>query len=649
MRLQRFERVFHPGSRIPSRYASYIGVTDAASHTNAAVVAMNQPFRFKGYSFYQQGYTETGGISSVLAVSRRPGRHVPAVATLLVTLGLLVQAARRARMPRGPRRIAPPAGIVLACLFATGMASGSPPDPETLAPFPILTEGRVMPIETFARLQWRQVTGRAAPSGNRAITWLAEAWFDPARSVSNRLFLVQDAAVARQAGLQWTGRRLRASYADLASAQALLQSDAEMARGRPPMARGARDREVLRLTAALSAYELLPLARLDGLVPVGDGDARKWTSLTGALMPTWCVPRGDPGVGSWRSLAEAWRSGDQAAFDAAARNWQTWVQAAAATDVSPARLRWEIRLNRLAPFLWVERICLAALLLAVIATVTGSRHVSGAVWVLACSALALQTAGLALRTVLLGRPPVTNLHATFLFAAWAVLVLGLCMWRRGSLGLLAALPLTGFLLHMAGQAEGGVDTLGPVAAILDTHAWLGLHVGTIMIGFAGCLLAGALAHVRLLAACFAPRGALTASADAALPAMIGVGLSFTLLGTLLGGLWAEIAWGRFWGWDPKENGALAVIVWMGCLWELTRSGRLAAPSIAAGAWLGGMLTMLAWQGVNLLAAGRHSYGWNDGRHWLLAALAADGVLLAATLAATRISVAIRAEGRQRRR
>ena len=119
-------------------------------------------------------------------------------------------------------------------------------------------------------------------------------------------------------------------------------------------------------------------------------------------------------------------------------------------------------------------------------------------------------------------------------------------------------------------AEG--DTVEVMRAVLDSNFWLATHVVVITIGYSATFVAGALAAVGLI------RGLNNAGS------VYGVtcfALLFSFVGTILGGIWADQSWGRFWGWDPKENGALLIVLWNAVLLHL-RWGRLAGRSRADG-------------------------------------------------------------------
>ncbi len=90
------------------------------------------------------------------------------------------------------------------------------------------------------------------------------------------------------------------------------------------------------------------------------------------------------------------------------------------------------------------------------------------------------------------------------------------------------------------------------------------------------------------------------------------GLMMTFLGTMLGGIWADQSWGRFWGWDPKENGALLIVIWCAMIFHARVAKMIGPLGMAVGSVLGIIVVMWAWFGVNLLSIGLHSYGFTSG-------------------------------------
>ena len=157
-------------------------------------------------------------------------------------------------------------------------------------------------------------------------------------------------------------------------------------------------------------------------------------------------------------------------------------------------------------------------------------------------------------------------------------------------------------------------------AVLDTRFWLTTHVITITIGYASNFILGSLGIIIVFYHGLKKNISLIISRKLmkSLYGILAFSILFSLLGTILGGLWADDSWGRFWGWDPKENGALMIVVWDVLLIHVMW-GRLLKPyGIATLAVFSNVITVWSWFGTNQLGVGLHSYGFNEsGRLWLL--------------------------------
>jgi ABC-type transport system involved in cytochrome c biogenesis permease subunit len=92
-----------------------------------------------------------------------------------------------------------------------------------------------------------------------------------------------------------------------------------------------------------------------------------------------------------------------------------------------------------------------------------------------------------------------------------------------------------------------------------------------------------------------------------------VGVLLIAAGTILGGVWADASWGRFWGWDPKEVWALITLL----VYLVPLHGRFAGWVNTFGLGVASVVCFLsvvmAWYGVNfVLGVGLHSYGFTEG-------------------------------------
>lgn len=246
---------------------------------------------------------------------------------------------------------------------------------------------------------------------------------------------------------------------------------------------------------------------------------------------------------------------------------------------------------------------------------------------LACIATAGILAVLfALRTYVAARVPLSSLYEIVLLVAMLLMAFEagafiFCKRRTFSL-MIPVTFMAALLLFFAKFVLEPGDTFRPIPAVLNSSVFLTIHVFTIALGFAGMILSGVVAHMALLRA-----SSERTPLDSLLYGTLVFGAVFTMLGTLLGGVWADFAWGRFWGFDPKECGALFVILWAMLLLHL-RAGRLVdTHGFALLNCFNVIVTFLCWFGVNLLGVGLHSYGFQGGTAMWLALFVAVDVLL----------------------
>ncbi len=230
-------------------------------------------------------------------------------------------------------------------------------------------------------------------------------------------------------------------------------------------------------------------------------------------------------------------------------------------------------------------------------------------------AVVLNVAGITMRCLIMGRPPITNLYESIIFVGAVICLSAIVLeyyWpRKISLfvGGLAGVILTWVGLRYA--SEG--DTMGMLVAVLDSNFWLSTHVVTINLGYGAAFLSGLVAHIYLAMGCVGSRAKDNLKDVFSVSLSLSfVALFFTVIGTILGGIWADQSWGRFWGWDPKENGALLIALWLLIVLHGRLAGYLKPLEYAAGLALTNITVALAWFGVNLLQVGLHNYGFDDG-------------------------------------
>jgi ABC-type transport system involved in cytochrome c biogenesis permease subunit len=219
-----------------------------------------------------------------------------------------------------------------------------------------------------------------------------------------------------------------------------------------------------------------------------------------------------------------------------------------------------------------------------------------------------------------GYPPVTNLYSSAIFIGLGVGLVGFVlelMYKR-FFGVLVS-AIAGFIcLFISVNLSGDGDTMGTMVAVLDTKFWLATHVITVTLGYTATFLAGGIGLVWVVAKLFKRASKeFEKELHRAMYGVICYGMFLSFVGTVLGGLWADDSWGRFWGWDPKENGALMIVLWNAVILHATWSRMIKTKGLAALSLFGNIVTAWSWFGVNMLSVGLHSYGFtSSGQFWL---------------------------------
>jgi ABC-type transport system involved in cytochrome c biogenesis permease subunit len=317
---------------------------------------------------------------------------------------------------------------------------------------------------------------------------------------------------------------------------------------------------------------------------------------------------------------EALLAGDAAKFNAASASLaQTLQKAGGQSHLYPTAdlIATELHYNRFQPFLKTAILSgIALILLAVSLGMTGSLVYSvGFVTLLAATAMMMY--GTALRITISGRPPVTNMYETIIWASFIMtslaIVLG-AVYRHRVILLTAAMVLTpATLLAYVMPPEFG-SSINPLVPVLRDNFWLIIHVLTIVASYGAFMLAWMLGNVGL-AYYLTGRGESANVKPIALfiYRAIQVGVLLLAAGTILGGWWAAYSWGRFWGWDPKEVWALIALLGYLAVLHARFAGLVKTFGLIASSVLAFAGVVMSWYGVNfVLGEGLHAYAFGDG-------------------------------------
>ena len=374
-------------------------------------------------------------------------------------------------------------------------------------------------------------------------------------------------------------------------------------------------------------------------------NSHEWRRSGDALLE---IPRGvpaDAAMHDYARMAGALAAGQPEAFNAALRDYRSLLVPDQTRALAKARA--EVFFNQMEPFYNAMVIYIFAGLLAVFSWFNLSETLRrSAVW-LTVLALGIHTTGLIYRMVLEGRPPVTNLYSSAIFIGWGACLLGLILekFHKNGIGVVVSDGVGFITLIIAHHLALEGDTMEMMRAVLDTNFWLATHVVAVTTGYASTFVAGFLALIYIV------RGVFTKTLDEAtgkslarmIYGIVCFATLFSFVGTVLGGIWADQSWGRFWGWDPKENGALIIVLWNALILHLRWGGMIRERGLAICAIGGNIVTSWSWFGVNMLGIGLHSYGFTDAAFkWLMLFVASQLALIALGLLPVKLWKSFRA-------
>ncbi|MFZ4714376.1 MAG: cytochrome c biogenesis protein [Bacteriovoracaceae bacterium] len=231
--------------------------------------------------------------------------------------------------------------------------------------------------------------------------------------------------------------------------------------------------------------------------------------------------------------------------------------------------------------------------------------------------LLTQVVAITMRVMISGRAPITNMYETVMFSGFgaATIALVISLFRKEKIYIIAGLSYNFLCLLMMTFANQMLNSaIAPLVPVLRDNFWLSTHVTMVILSYAALALSWVLANITMIKRRFGHMSDddFRYNVDLAYTC-IKVGVVMLSAGVILGGVWADYSWGRFWGWDPKETWSLIVLlIYMAILhgkgtsWINTHKFNF----FVAGAF---MSVMMAWFGVNyILASGLHSYGFSEG-------------------------------------
>ena len=562
-------------------------------------------------------------------------------------------------------------------------------DFKTFGTLPVVSNGRVQPLDSLARNALLSIHGKQSIPGDDApvtpAAWLAELNFRPEVADTRKIFLIHHDDLLGLTKLTRSEEKSY-SYEQLLPSFPALQPEARRIGATDSKTWSPYEKALMLLTRNLTLYNQLKhalalpgqdhleseftifLTDVGGALPeMAKKDrgetfdqplidsassrmdiVREWASMT----EVYATPSGT-GAEGWRKLpdslidaidqgtlhpstlayarmGDAYRAGKAGAFNAAIYLYLPWLSSNRADSLTKSTE--EFVFNSIAPFYLCMVLSVVVFLCAAVSWLWQGSAFRPAAFRVLLIGLALHTLGLVTRMMLEGRPPVTNLYSSAIFIGWGAIILSsiLEIFHRNSIGTVVAAVVGFTTLLIAHHLSLSGDTLEMMRAVLDTNFWLATHVVVITLGYASTFLAGTIAIVYLIRRVF---GNIPKDTAASLRGMVYGVICFATLasfvGTVLGGIWADQSWGRFWGWDPKENGALLIVIWNAIILHARWGGMIRERGMMVMAVFGNIVTSWSWFGTNMLGIGLHSYGFTDAAFFWLSLFMISQVLVMA--------------------
>jgi cytochrome c-type biogenesis protein CcsB len=482
--------------------------------------------------------------------------------------------------------------------------------------------GRRKPLDTFAKETLIRITGKSTYTNNSGRKWqpndfVLSALLETHDWKNEPMVLVSFGKLKEQLGFDKTQRRF--SFAQLAGSielQRLANEAQALKRAEKPLDR--IQQEALGVSDRLTLFARV----IDGsallIVPAPTNETDPWVEPSG-WSKFYSEAQFAPVQTQLQTAATAYVNGDGFNFSRAANQLRDNLRGLSPSIYPQERqLRLESFYNHFEAFyraIWCYGIALVILIAAHLRK--RGRALQSIGVAVALLALAFHASGIVMRCMIAGRPPVTNMYESIIWVSFAVSFFGMIFFARyrAPVYLLAALPVTLVALLLVHQMPIAMpSSIDPLVPVLRDNFWLTVHVLTITLSYAAFALAMGFGHILLWRYA---RNPAVARADAPmhfwLYRVLQLGVLLLAAGTILGGVWANYSWGRFWGWDPKETWALIALL----CYILALHGRLAGWwtqfGLAVASVVCFLAVLMAWYGVNfVLGKGLHSYGFGIG-------------------------------------
>ncbi len=474
---------------------------------------------------------------------------------------------------------------------------------------PILDQGRVKPFDTFARESVQTITGKSRFQNQDPVETLLLWFSSPEKAIQTPLIDLRYEPLAKRLQLQPIEGKISPGALSNSS---LFKEELEqvMMKEQAGNKLSESDKKLQELFSRANLFHQILTGEALKIIPLPhSGD---WLSLEASQDPEK--------MQRVKELIFAFQQQDPAKFYRASLDLKNNLEKDSQTNAhftTSAQLNREIHFNELHPFRKAWILFCISFIFTLFCFLSSSRWIYGAAWITAVLGLAVGTYGFVIRCLIAGRPPVSNMYESVIWVSVTAMFFALifeAIYRSRYFLLSGAVAATLGLVLADNLPNVLSPSINPLVPVLRSNFWLTIHVLTITLSYSAFLVATVIGEIALGFYAFKPREQeklkkLNLFAYRA----VQLGVVLVAAGTILGGVWANYSWGRFWGWDPKEVWALIVLLGYIVILHGRYAGWLRDFGMTAWIVLAFLLVLMAWYGVNfVLGVGLHSYGFSSG-------------------------------------
>lgn len=641
LELKKFILDRYPGSHSPSSYASEVVLHDQSNHIEMPYrIYMNNILKYKGFRFFQSSYDQDEK-GTILTVSHDFwGTFVSYFGYLIMAIGMaltlfnknsrflfLIRKARELKAARNSAKIF----IVLVALsgFTTPIfaTSNSVPKEHVQELNSLLVQdlnGRVEPFVTMSSDVLRKLHRSEKYEDLSAVEVIMSMMANPSKWQMEPIIKISNGQLAKELGA--SGGYI--SFQNMFNQNGYrIKNLVDKTYHKSPTSRTKYDKEVINLDERVNVCYQLFQRQFLHFFPIPGDASRKWSAVND--FPVMLLSENDvnPVIIFKNYLA----SFKEASLK---HNWSRPAdlllqiksfQKKTGGSIIPnrAKVNLEVLYSKLNLFGKLSRVYqIIGLLLLILNFLLifksqwSGKGINLFGFIISTLTFVVYTVGIGMRWYISGHAPWSNGYETMIFVGWATALAGLIFSRQSMMTLAVTNFLSGMMLMVAGLSWMNPE-ITPLVPVLKSY-WLIIHVAVITSSYGFLAIGAFLGFINLLLILFRSKeNAKSVSSyiqeiNIIIEITFLIGLILLVIGSFLGGVWANESWGRYWGWDPKETWALVTILIYSVVVHLKR-----IPSFKSDALFNALAlvsfasVLMTFFGVNYYLSGLHSYAQGD--------------------------------------